>query len=73
VLRLAKPAVTVLLPMVAPPSLKVTGTGAGGAGAYEASALDALQQGSLGEDLERHGALAGRYQLSYAASVHDLK
>lgn len=44
--------------------------------AYAASALDALQQEALGEGIERHGAqpgaLAGRYQLAYAASAHDL-
>jgi hypothetical protein len=45
--------------------------------AYDASALDALQREEFGEDIERHGTLAGalvgRYQLSYAASAHDLK
>lgn len=44
--------------------------------AYEASALDALQRESFGEDIESHGAragaLAGRYQLAYAASTNDL-
>lgn len=45
--------------------------------AYEASALDVLQRESLGEDIERHGALpgalAGRYQLAYAAGANDLR
>jgi hypothetical protein len=45
--------------------------------AYEASALDALQRDALGKDLEHHGALpgalAGRYQLAYAASANDLR
>jgi hypothetical protein len=45
--------------------------------AYDASALDALRRGALGESLERHGAqagaLSGRYQLAYAASADDLK
>ncbi|WP_431097871.1 hypothetical protein [Polaromonas aquatica] len=45
--------------------------------AYEASALDALQRETLGEEIERHGALpgalAGRYQLACAASANDLK
>ena len=44
---------------------------------YEASALDALQQEALNKGIERHGAqpgaLAGRYQLAYAASANDLK
>ena len=44
--------------------------------AYEASALNTLQQEALGKEIERHGALpgalAGRYQLAYAASAHDL-
>jgi hypothetical protein len=45
--------------------------------AYEAPALEALQRESLGENIERHGALrgalAGRYQLAYAASASDLR
>lgn len=45
--------------------------------AYEASVLDALQRKSLGENIERRGALpgalAGRYQLAYAASANDLR
>lgn len=45
--------------------------------AYEASALDALQRDAFDEDIERHGAranaLAGRYQLAYAASANDLR
>jgi hypothetical protein len=45
--------------------------------AYEASALDVLQREPLGKDIERHGALsgalAGHYQLAYAASAHDLR
>jgi hypothetical protein len=45
--------------------------------AYDASALDALQQEALGQGIERHGArpgaLAGRYQLAYAASANDLR
>ena len=44
--------------------------------AYEAPALDSLQNQTLGQELERHGALpgalAGRYQLAYAASASDL-
>jgi len=44
--------------------------------AYEASALEALQREALGDEMERHGALAGalagRYQLAYAASADDL-
>lgn len=41
--------------------------------AYEASALDALQRDVLGEDIERHGALTGRYQRTYTASASDLR
>jgi hypothetical protein len=45
--------------------------------AYEVSALDALPREAFGEGIERHGALpgalAGRYQLAYAASANDLK
>jgi hypothetical protein len=45
--------------------------------AYGAPALDALQQDALGGSIERHGvqagALAGRYQLAYAASANDLR
>ena len=45
--------------------------------AYGAPALDGLQQDALGGSIERHGAqagaLAGRYQLAYAASDNDLR
>lgn len=45
--------------------------------AYEAAALEALQQEAFGEEIERHGtlagALAGRYQLAHAASADDLR
>jgi hypothetical protein len=45
--------------------------------AYETSALEALQRNEFAEDIERHGALpgalAGRYQLAYAASANDLR
>lgn len=45
--------------------------------AYETTALEALQREAFGKGIERHGALpgalAGRYELAYAASANDLK